>query len=401
MTEDFIREITSGLSQCPRNGTVDYIYATLAEWLREQTTAQTPLPTVRTLAERLGIARQTVSKVYLRLAHEKQIERTPGKRRWSRVSLSGNPPPCLGLILPDDFARVFFPGTREGRWRLQLYNGIVEAAAAAGYATLPLYPPPPGSSAGSSAAFLATLAGRFSGLLHFGNRAVTPDPVLHDILASNALPQVTITCDTRLPHVGAATFDQAQAIALIYAHLAAYGHRRIAIVKQRGGNTASDFSYALQSLPEIRALFVQAGASPEALSELTVATTADRMGLLAMDLHRLLSQPLPPTAFWCRNDNMAIDLMHALTLMGYAVPRDFSVIGFDNSWETIADHPHLSTVQNPLFDIGREGVGLLLENLRRGDHLSAPPRRVPVTLVPRLSVGPVAEPVPTAGGASR
>lgn len=397
MTEDFIREIVSGLPHCPRNGTVNFIYAALAEWLRGQTSAQIPLPTVRALAERLGIARQTVSKVYLRLAHEQQIERSPGKRRWRRIAPSGNPPPCLGLILPDDFARVFFPGTREGRWRLQLYNGIVEAAAAAGYATLPIYPP----ASGNSAAFLAMLPGRFSGLLHFGNRSLPSDPVLHDILASDALPQVTITCETRLPHVGAATFDQSQAIALIYAHLAAHGHHRIAIVKQRGGNAASDFSYALQSLPEIRALFVQAGAASEALSELTVATTADRMGLLAMDLHRLLSQPEPPTAFWCRNDNMAIDLIQALTLMGYAVPRDFSVIGFDNSWETIADHPQLTTVQNPLFDIGREGVGLLLENLRRGDRLSAPPRRVPVTLVPRLSVGPANEWPATASGGSR
>jgi LacI family transcriptional regulator len=74
---------------------------------------------------------------------------------------------------------------------------------------------------------------------------------------------------------------------------------------------------------------------------------------------RLLDAPDPPTAIFGFNDNLAIGAMHAARARGLRIPEDISIVGFDDiEW---AQHvtPALTTVRQPLAEMGRMAVSLL------------------------------------------
>jgi LacI family repressor for deo operon, udp, cdd, tsx, nupC, and nupG len=75
---------------------------------------------------------------------------------------------------------------------------------------------------------------------------------------------------------------------------------------------------------------------------------------------RLLAQETPPTAMFCFSDEMAIGVLDYAHRSGLSVPEHLSVIGFDDI--RIARHirPALTTISQPMLDIGRETVRLLL-----------------------------------------
>ncbi len=91
------------------------------------------------------------------------------------------------------------------------------------------------------------------------------------------------------------------------------------------------------------------------------------------------------TAIVCSQDLMAIDLMRRLEALGMSVPRDVSVIGFDDvQWAAVV-RPGLTTIQQPFEGLGRTAVGLLLSRIENPRRRS---RRIklPVALVERETV---------------
>jgi DNA-binding LacI/PurR family transcriptional regulator len=100
---------------------------------------------------------------------------------------------------------------------------------------------------------------------------------------------------------------------------------------------------------------------------------------------RLLSLPDPPTAIFAASDTQAIGVLEAAQEMGLRVPEDLSIIGYDDI--EVAEFLHLTTMRQPLFVSGVQGVELLLESI------AAPPsspRRVvlPFELVVRGTTAP-------------
>ena len=75
----------------------------------------------------------------------------------------------------------------------------------------------------------------------------------------------------------------------------------------------------------------------------------------------LLSLPLPPTALFVSNDVMAFGAMEAARELGLHLPRDLSIIGFDDIPAAAHMHPPLSTVRQPLEEMGRSAATLLLK----------------------------------------
>jgi LacI family transcriptional regulator len=81
----------------------------------------------------------------------------------------------------------------------------------------------------------------------------------------------------------------------------------------------------------------------------------------------LLDMPEPPTAIFAFNDPLAIGAIQAAQARGFSVPRDLSIVGFDDTDEAELVTPALTTVRQPLAEMGRLGVSLLarlLENRR-------------------------------------
>lgn len=101
-------------------------------------------------------------------------------------------------------------------------------------------------------------------------------------------------------------------------------------------------------------------------------------------LERLLSLPKPPTAVFCHSDVMALGALSYAKRRGLKVPHDLSIIGFDNISLAEFCDPPLTTVAQPRFDIGREAMLLLLEQLQ-GHTVSSGSRLLDCELVIRGS----------------
>jgi LacI family transcriptional regulator len=78
---------------------------------------------------------------------------------------------------------------------------------------------------------------------------------------------------------------------------------------------------------------------------------------------KLLELPQPPTAIFASNDLEAIGVMNAARERGLTVPGDLSIVGFDDIPQASLVYPALTTVRQPLVQIGQVAVRLLLERI--------------------------------------
>jgi len=87
----------------------------------------------------------------------------------------------------------------------------------------------------------------------------------------------------------------------------------------------------------------------------------------------LLKQADRPTALFCCNDLLAIGALQAVKELGLRVPQDLSVIGFDNTILASVTDPPLTTVAQPMEEMGRMAVDLLIQELKK--ELTQPKQR--------------------------
>jgi len=101
-------------------------------------------------------------------------------------------------------------------------------------------------------------------------------------------------------------------------------------------------------------------------------------------LEQLLALPKPPTAVFCHSDVMALGALSLAKRRGLKVPDDLSIIGFDNI--SLAEYcdPPLTTVAQPRYEIGRESMLLLLEQLQ-GHNVNSGSRLLDCELILRGS----------------
>jgi LacI family transcriptional regulator len=102
----------------------------------------------------------------------------------------------------------------------------------------------------------------------------------------------------------------------------------------------------------------------------------------------LLALPDPPTAIFGFNDNVAIGALHAARNRGLSVPGDISVVGFDDTAQAVIVTPELTSVRQPLAEMGRMGVSLLTRILD-GQRVDALRMELSTTLVIRDSTAPL------------
>lgn len=96
---------------------------------------------------------------------------------------------------------------------------------------------------------------------------------------------------------------------------------------------------------------------------------------------KLLDLPQPPTAIFAANDVSALAALGVARERGLNVPADLSIIGFDDIPAAAQSSPALSTVRQPLHEMGSHAVHLLL-SLLDGEEASTP-QQLPAVLVPR------------------
>ena len=93
----------------------------------------------------------------------------------------------------------------------------------------------------------------------------------------------------------------------------------------------------------------------------------------------------PPHAIVCANDDMACGVLHVLEERGVEVPGHIAVVGYDNIREAAFTNPPLSSVDQPVLDIGRQSakLALAMANGEKVDHLTV----IPTRFVRRSSCG--------------
>jgi DNA-binding LacI/PurR family transcriptional regulator len=100
---------------------------------------------------------------------------------------------------------------------------------------------------------------------------------------------------------------------------------------------------------------------------------------------RLLDQAEPPTAILAMSDEIARGVLRAASGLGVHVPRDVSVVGFDDTPEAVSAQPPLTTVHQPHADKGARAARLLLAPTFDSDACI----ELATRLVIRASTGPL------------
>jgi LacI family transcriptional regulator len=162
-------------------------------------------------------------------------------------------------------------------------------------------------------------------------------------------------------------------------HLLALGHRRIGAIAGTKGWYATE-----ERLAGFRAALAGAGIllDPE-----LVVYSDWRIPRGTEAARELLSLDDPPTAIFGFNDNVAIGALHAARERGLTVPYDLSVVGFDDTEQAVIVTPRLTSVSQPLAELGRMGVSLLIRILE-GQRVDALRVELATRLVVRDSTAP-------------
>lgn len=109
-------------------------------------------------------------------------------------------------------------------------------------------------------------------------------------------------------------------------------------------------------------------------------------GISAMQ--QLLSLKERPTAVFCFSDDMAIGAMNALSEAKIRIPQDISIIGFDDITYAKLVSPKLTTIRQPLEEIGKQSMRLLFE-LLQDKQPTQKKIELDFELVHRQSTGPL------------
>jgi LacI family transcriptional regulator len=158
--------------------------------------------------------------------------------------------------------------------------------------------------------------------------------------------------EERIPSVSAAHMSGAdQAMR----HLLSLGHRRIAAITGRPGWVATE-DRRRGYHAALAAARILPDPDLEAEADFEIAPGEEAAGAL-LDLRN------PPTAIFAFNDNIAIGAMRAARERGLRVPEDLSIVGFDDIEHATIVTPPLTTVRQPLAEMGRTAVSLLVRLL--------------------------------------
>jgi LacI family transcriptional regulator len=168
-------------------------------------------------------------------------------------------------------------------------------------------------------------------------------------LATSRLPVVQI--DRRalggMPYVGV---DQADAIAQLAGHLREQGYRRFAYITPHTG-----ISTAQERLDE----FIRQvqPLDPGVGKRIYTGDFSMEWGYEAA--RRIIAQSTLPDVIACANDLIAVGAVQALREQHIDIPREVAVTGFDDTVLAVATQPQLTTIRQPLGDLGREAVSML------------------------------------------
>ena len=329
--------------------------------------------TLQSIADRVGVSRMTVSNAFSR---PDQLSTDLRERILAAADE-------LGYSGPDPAARALARG-RTGSVGLLINGSLSEAFEDA-----------------VSAAFLASvsdeLAGRGMALTLMpasadqrfvaardvavdGVLVYICDPTTPDIgwLERRKVPMVVVDHNVR-EGIASVNVDDRGGARLAAQHLVDLGHRRIGIV------TLETDPDSLNYPARERMLGWQDALDPLGVEPAVVATPYHPTSAAYDAARTLLDRPDRPTGVLCFSDAFALATIRAAESLGLQVPRDISVVGFDDSVLAASSRPPLTTVRQEVAGKGRAAVAAITDVIG-GGHPE--PVMLPTDLVVRESTAP-------------
>ncbi len=369
-------------------------HQSVANWLRKGQAKQAaasaldrpaPLPskqrpTISDVAMRAGVSAATISN-YLN-GKGRMAEKTRQRVESAIEDLHFTPSALIRAIRQQytNILGVFIFGLNHLEEEVgfsltpPLLGGIYDSAEAAGKDLL-LYTGWPQRAAQSAG--LDFLNGHTDGLLWI-NPAMQ-DPVLERV-ANAHLPVVGLLTRHVPPAAGYVDADNLGAMHLLVSHLVERGHQRIAYLGHDQSSNFRDrhmgYRQALQMLGLPFDPMLQVMITPRQYTEEECQRVAAR----------LLALPSSPTAIMCSDDGLAQMMGDALQTHGRRIPEDVALTGFDDIPMARYFCGGLTTVRQPLRQIGRLAAESVL-GLIAGHPVEACRHTVPATLIIRASTG--------------
>jgi LacI family transcriptional regulator len=198
------------------------------------------------------------------------------------------------------------------------------------------------------------------------------------------LPVVTISAHKEKEGVTNVVIDHNLAARMAIGHLYELGHRKIAFMK--GHRHVIDTEFRWEAMMQIAREFgVQP--IPERTVQLSTNSWSPQLGY--EPTKRLTDATRDFTALVCFNDTAAIGAIRALHEIGLSVPRDVSVIGFDDIVGAEYHVPSLTTIRQPLKHMGQMAADILLDRIANPSAEYAPSIMVEPELIIRESTATV------------
>jgi LacI family transcriptional regulator len=339
-------------------------------------TANKKVPTkidIRGVAERARVSIATVSRTINRLP---TVDPTLAARVWRAVeelnylpntqarALVSGKSKMLGLIV-SEITNPFFP---------ELIQEFEQAAVARGYEIL----------IGSTNYERKTMELCVRRMLERKVDGVAVmtfgiDETIFDGFVAGDIPMAFIDAAPARPSSSALPVDYRSGIQQGVRHLVGLGHRDIGFIS---GPLRLRSSQARKKafLEGLRIADLEANPAWLVEGDHTLDGGRDAM-------NRILAQKNWPTAIMCSNDMTAIGVQHALYEASLSVPRDLSLIGFDDIHLAEYTIPPLTTVRMSCKDIALKAVAALMAHLESTPARTEAENRIPTELVIRQTTG--------------
>jgi LacI family repressor for deo operon, udp, cdd, tsx, nupC, and nupG len=313
------------------------------------THTSTKAASINVVAEHAGVSIATVSRV---LNSSKPVNADTRERVEAAVAALGYRANAFArsltrgesrllLVLVPDFANPFFS---------EIVKGVESVTRRQGYSII--LSGAPDTLARDSQSLEALYNRLVDGVISLANYHDLR-PILKD---APGLPWVSCSefnLDSGVPHV---SIDHEQAAVDAVQYLINRGHRRIALL-----GADENYLWARQRRAGYVTALRRAGREIEPQLIRLARGTDYSFGMEAAGA--LLAQESPPTGLFAVSDTLAIGAIKAFRRAGRRVPEDIAVVGFDNISLSQVFEPALTTIAQPMFELGAAAANLLLERL--------------------------------------
>lgn len=328
-------------------------------------------PTIKDVAEKAHVSVATVSRVLNDLPGfsaetEKRVHHAITELGYQYNAIARN----LKTKKSNTIA-VLIPRV-ETTFYVKILDGIEDAAQDQGYSVMICHV---GVSGQRTREYIRMLTERqVDGIV---GCSLPPDEEIDKFMAECGIPCVlvsTLSARYSIPYI---RVDDRKASYAATSYLVKKGHRKIAML---AGSQDDVVAGDLRTKGYRKALAENGIAPDDGLVEYT--RFSYETGLQAA--RHLLQSGKQFSAIVACCDEVAVAAISAASEAGLRVPEDFSVIGYDNTMTAEMSVPPLTTIAQPLYDMGKQAFEMLWAQMERGEKVAN--KILPFTIVERSSV---------------